>query len=105
MIVLLALGYLIAYHTPLRFGWRALLVAGVVPLALFTNVVRLTFILLAGAYHGAGLADMVHHNEAPVLIFFCSAGLMALRHALLTWTRPEGDGGPAGAATPAVVHP
>jgi exosortase/archaeosortase family protein len=84
--VLLALGYLIAYHTEVKLGWRALMVALIIPLTLFTNAVRLTFILLAGAHSSAALAQWIHDHEGPVLIFFCSVGLMAFRHSLLLWT-------------------
>lgn len=94
LMVLLALGYLIAYHTPVKIGWRALLVASIVPVALFANSLRLTLILAAGAYHSAGLAKWVHDHEAPVLIFFCSLGLLGLRQGLLAWLNrePEEDG-------------
>jgi hypothetical protein len=34
----------------------------------------------------------VHDHEAPVLIFFCSLGLMGIRHAILSWTsRPPAE--------------
>src|SRR5207245_11702659 len=92
LIVLLALGYLIAYHTPLRLQWRALMVAAVVPLALVTNAVRLTFVLLAGAHISSAVAKQIHDHEPPVLIFLCSVGLVALRHALLCWVQPEREG-------------
>ncbi len=83
MLVLLTLGYLIAYHTPLRLWLRALMIAVVVPLAILTNSLRLTFILLTGAAHGSAAAKWVHDNEAPVLIFFCSLALVAIRQLLL----------------------
>lgn len=86
LMVLLALGYLIAYHTPLRLGWRALMMAAIIPLTLFTNSVRLTLILMAGAHQSAKFAQWVHDNEGPVLILFCSFGLLALRQGLLNWT-------------------
>jgi len=89
LMVLLALGYLIAYHTPVKLGWKALLVAVVIPLTLLTNAVRLTFILLAGAHHSAKLAMWVHDNEAPFLIFLCSLGLMGIRAGILAWTQRE----------------
>lgn len=94
LMVLLALGYLIAYYTPAKIGWRALMVAAVVPVALFANSLRLTLILAAGAYHSARLAQWVHDHEAPVLIFFCSVGLLGLRQGLLAWLNrePEEDG-------------
>jgi exosortase len=104
LIVLLALGYLIAYHTPVRFGWRALLVAAVVPLALVANAVRLTLVLLAGAHISKEVADQVHNHEAPVLIFFCSLGLMALRYGLLTWFGPRREEGTTGAPPPSPAH-
>jgi exosortase len=88
LMVLLALGYLIAYHTPVKLGWRALLVAAVPPIALCMNAIRLTLILMAGAYHGEHVAKWVHDNEAPVLIFFCSLVLMGLRAAILSWAKP-----------------
>ncbi len=98
LLVLLALGYLVAYFTRAPLGWRALLLLAVVPIALFTNALRITFILIAGAYHSAGLAQWVHDHEAPVLIFFCSLGLMGLRHALTVWTNPATQPGGAGAS-------
>lgn len=85
LMVLLALGYLIAYHTPAKLGWRALLVAAVPPIALGMNAIRLTLILIAGAYHGEHVAKWVHDNEAPVLVFFCSLILMGLRAGILSW--------------------
>jgi exosortase len=92
LIVLLALGYLVAYHTPVRLGWKALLVALVVPLALLSNAIRLSLILLAGANHGEKFATWVHDNEAPVLIFLCCLALLGLRSAVMHWARrPAGD--------------
>ena len=83
--VLLLLGYLTAYFTPAKGYLRVLLVAAVVPLTLFSNSLRLTFILLAGAHGSPALAKWIHDHEGPVLIFFCSLGLMGLRHLLLAW--------------------
>ena len=90
LIVLMALGYLIAYFTPVKLGWRALLFLTVIPLALLTNAVRLTAILIFGGYVSTSMAKWVHDNEGPVLIFICSVGLMALRQMLVTWlnTKP-----------------
>lgn len=92
--VLLMLAYIIAYYTPLKPGWRVLLVAVVLPLTLLTNALRLTVILLAGNYHSPGMAAWIHDHETPVLISLCSMALMGLRHALLTWTQrePEKEG-------------
>lgn len=83
MMVLLSLGYLIAYHTPVRFWGRAALFLTTIPLALFANAVRLTIVLAAGANHGATVAKWVHDHEQPVLVFFCTVGLIALRHLIL----------------------
>jgi hypothetical protein len=51
-------------------------------------------ILEAGARYSAGLAQWVHDHEAPVLVFFCSLGLIGLRQAILAWanSREEGEG-------------
>jgi hypothetical protein len=59
--------------------------ASILPLTLLANSVRLLLILEAGAHYSAELAQWVHDHEAPVLIFFCSLGLMGLRHAILSW--------------------
>lgn len=88
MIVLLALGYLAAYFTPTTPVRKAILWASVVPLALFTNAVRMTLILLAGEQGGRDVAQFVHDNEAPVLIFLCMLGLMVIRWGLLSWFPP-----------------
>jgi exosortase/archaeosortase family protein len=85
MMVLLALGYLTALFTPAKMGWRVLLFASVIPLALLANAVRLTIILLFGTHWSAAAANWVHDNEAPVLIFACSLGLMGLRYAVLSY--------------------
>jgi exosortase len=97
LLVLLSFGYLIAYFTP-RYWWaRALLVLSIIPLALFANAVRLTIILLVGGLTNANWATWVHDHEQPVLIFFCSFGLLGLRQ-LLMQRLPE-----LGAATIATV--
>ena len=83
LMVLLALGYLIAYHTPIKLWGRILLFLITIPLALFANAVRLTFVLIAGANHGASVAMWVHDHEQPILVFFCTVGLVVLRHILL----------------------
>ncbi len=87
--MLVAVAYLVAYHTPIRSAWRVALVAAVVPLALLMNAVRITLILAAGAGGNAALARWVHDNEGPVLVFLCGCALMGMRQALLAWTRPR----------------
>ena len=84
--VLLALAYLIAYYTPVRFYWRVLLVAVVVPLTLFNNALRLTIILVVGAHHRPALAHWIHDHESPVLLFLCSLGLIFIRHLITSHT-------------------
>jgi|GEM_PF-3223021 len=92
--VLLLLAYIIAYYTPVKLGWRALMVAIVLPLTLVTNSLRLTVILLAGNYHSPAMASWIHDHETPVLISLCSMALMWFRHVLLTWiqAKPEKEG-------------
>ena len=104
MVVLLAMGYLIAYHTPVKLGWRALLVAAVLPLTLFSNSIRLTLILAAGGYQSPELAKWVHDHEAPVLVLLCSVGLLGLRQALLAWLNrtPDEEGDPRGEIAPPI---
>jgi exosortase len=85
LMVLLAFGYLIAYWSPVRWWARAGLVLAVVPLTLLANAIRLTFILLAGGWHSASLAQWVHDHEQPVLVFLCSMGLLGLRAVFLAW--------------------
>jgi exosortase len=89
VIVLLALAYLIAYHTKVALGWRALLIVSVVPMALLLNAVRLTAVLLAGAHYSASVAQWIHDHEEPVLVFFCSLGLVGLRSAMLAKFGPR----------------
>ena len=84
VIVLLALGYLIAYHTPARLFWRAALLLSVIPMALLLNTVRLTVVLLAGAHYNAAVAQWIHDHEEPVLVFLCSLGLIGLRGLMLS---------------------
>lgn len=104
LVVLLAMGYLIAYHTPVKLGWRALLVAAVLPLTLFSNSIRLTLILAAGGYQSPALARWVHDHEAPVLVLLCSIGLLGLRQALLVWLNrtPEAEGDSRGEIAPPI---
>jgi exosortase len=89
LMVLLALGYLVASQTPVNGAWRMFLVAAVVPLALITNALRLTLVLLAGTYHSASVAQWVHDHEQPVLLTFCTIGLMGLRRLMLHYACPE----------------
>ena len=88
LIVLVALGYLIAYFTPVHWAKRALLFLITIPLALVMNAVRLTFILITGARHGAAVAQWVHDHEQPVLVFFCTLGLMGVRALMLRGSSP-----------------
>lgn len=81
--VLLALGYLLAYHTPVSPGRRMALFALVVPVALAANAVRLTLVLLAGTYLGSDAAARVHDYEAPILAALCMLALGAVRARLL----------------------
>ena len=85
--VLLALGYLIALFTPRGWGWKALLVALVPPMALLCNATRLTAVLVAGAWGRPGTAQWIHDNEGPLLIFLCSLGLMGVRHLILEYSQ------------------
>ena len=89
--VLLTIGYLIAYHTPVRVSHRFLLLVLTIPLALFANAVRLTLVLVAGMARGAALAQWVHDHEQPVLILLCGAGLMAMRGGLIRWQTASAD--------------
>ena len=91
LMVLLLLGYLTAYFTPIKAYLRLLMVGAVVPLALFANSLRLTVILFAGAHSSPAAAKWIHDHEGPVLIFFCSMGLMGLRHLLITWQHSGSD--------------
>lgn len=91
VIVLLALAYLIAYHTKVNLLARAALLASVLPMALFLNSVRLTFVLLAGAHYNAHVAQWIHDHEEPVLVFLCSLGLIGLRSVLIARFGPKED--------------
>jgi exosortase len=91
LMVLLALGYLIAYHTPVALLWRAALMLAVVPMTLLLNAVRLTLILVVGAHFSAALAQWVHDHETPVLISLCSLALWALRQGLVAWVPGAGE--------------
>jgi len=98
--VLLALGYLIAYLTPVRWPHRAALFSATIPIAVLANAVRLTFILLAGGHIGPEAARWVHDHEAPVLIALAGLLLVGLRAALLA-----GGPGASAPANPAPVVP
>jgi exosortase len=89
LLVLLALGYLIAYYTPVKLGWRAFMVAIMPPLALMTNTLRIVIILLVGTYVNEHAAQWIHDHEGPVLIFLCSFALLGIRHAILTYAQPR----------------
>ena len=99
--VLLTIGYLIAYHTPVRMWQRLLLLALTLPLALFANAVRLTIVLAAGMARGAALAQWTHDHEQPVLILLCSMALMAIRGLLLAWNAAGADAAQQTDAAPA----
>jgi exosortase len=85
MMVLLALAYLVAYLTPTGWLGRLAILSLVAPLGLLANSLRLLFIILAGAHHGEQVAQVVHDNEAPILIVLCSLGLIGARALLLRW--------------------
>ncbi len=104
LMVLLALAYLVASITPVRWRYQALLMLLIIPVALAANAVRLVFILLAGTYHGAALAQWVHDNEAPPLIFLCTLGLLGLRTLLLRYAPLAAPAGPGPAAQETEAH-
>ena len=94
-LALLALSYLIAWHSPLP-NWRRLpLVLLIFPMALLANALRLSLILFAGTHGNVSLAQWVHDNEQPVLMLFCGVGLGIVRWTLLQWSQPQAnrDGG------------
>jgi EpsI family protein len=103
LLVLLALAYGATLLTPVRPTWKALLILGAVPMAILGNTLRLTSVLVAGAYHSPGLAKWLHDSEGPVLMLFCSLGLALLRGALLR-TGGEEDA-PAPPRPPALSVP
>ena len=95
VIVLLALAYLIAYHTKVALWARALLIVSVIPMSLFLNAVRLTAVLMAGAHYNPAIARWIHDHEEPVLVLFCSLGLVGLRSLMLAWLGPKEPSVPA----------
>jgi len=94
LMVLMALTYVIAYFTPLKMGWRALMMATILPFTLIANTIRLAIILvIGGEFHNPKLANWVHDNEGPFLIFFCSLALMGIRSLMIEFveSRKHGD--------------
>jgi exosortase len=83
IIVLLTIGYLIAYLTPIRTYLRAILLVSVIPLALILNAVRLTAILCIGTWYSHSLAMWVHNHEEPVLVFFTTLCVIGIRRYLI----------------------
>ncbi|HEY3282037.1 MAG TPA: exosortase/archaeosortase family protein [Armatimonadota bacterium] len=83
------IGYLVAYHTPVSAGWRALLVAASVPLTVAANTARLTLVLLIAAHVSPKWGMWYHDHEAPFRQVVCSLVLLGMRQALLAWL-PKG---------------
>ncbi|MBW3624589.1 MAG: EpsI family protein [Armatimonadetes bacterium] len=88
LLVLLALGYTAAYHTPIRNGRKALMIAAMLPLTLLANGFRAGSILLAGAYHSPALAHWLHVYESVFLLFFSSFGILGIRKLFMVWEAP-----------------
>ena len=88
LLVLLAVGYLIAYVTPGRWYVRAALVAVAVPLAIVTNAFRLSVILFVGSHVSHGAAKWVHDRETPFLVLLCTLLLLGIRALLLNFAPP-----------------
>ena len=104
LMVLLALAYLIATFTRANAAWRIGIIASVVPMALLVNSVRVTVILLFGARVSSTAAQWVHDNEGPVLMVFCSMGLLALRSAAQSWTGAQARRGEVDVQTAVPVN-
>lgn len=85
LIVLLALGYLAAYHTPVRAWAKALMMAAMLPLMLLVNALRAGGILVAGAYHSRELAHWFHDNATVFLLFCASVAILLMRMLLMSW--------------------
>jgi exosortase len=82
LIAFLALGALVTQFVRVP-GWKkVLLFFFAVPIALFTNFLRLTFLVVVGYFYGEGAATGFIHDASGIVVFilgfFCFIGLIKL---------------------------
>ena len=85
LFALLAIAYLLALLTPAVLWARIVLVFAAIPSALLANSLRITLIVTAATHHSLRLAEWLHANEEPVLVFLCTMLLLGLRSTALIY--------------------
>lgn len=82
LISFLALGALFTQFTDVSLFKKSLVFLLAVPVALFSNFVRVTFLVLAGYVYGEGIATGFLHDFSGIMVFiigfFCFAGIIKL---------------------------
>lgn len=89
MISFLALGAFLAYLGRLSFAGRVILFVSAVPVALLTNMLRVSMLIMISHYWGIAAAspETMVHNASGVVAFILGFFLLAQGGALLEWKR------------------
>jgi len=80
-----ALHAITAYLTRLKLGWKWVLFFCAIPIALAANVVRITAIILIGAYISKEFAVKVFHDYSSPVLFIIAFGILIGIGRFMEW--------------------
>ncbi len=85
IMVLLTLGALVAYMTPLSNPWRWFLFTMAVPIAIAANIFRLITLAMIGIFVSPEAAMSFLHEGSGILVFMCGLFLLTTLAGILRW--------------------
>ena len=85
LIAFLALGFLLAYITPLKLHNKFALIVLTIPIALISNIIRVAILISVSHYWGleAATPDTIVHSGSGVLVFVLGFSLLLLTSKVL----------------------
>jgi exosortase len=100
LVSLLTLGIVYGYFFDRRNVFRVLLAATTIPVAIFTNALRVAGTGIAAHYYGASAAEGFFHEFSGLIVFAAALALLALvaKLAQLVWPQSSHGAEPASVA-------
>lgn len=85
IMVLMALGALVAYSTAAPNSWRWFLFVATVPIAVVANLLRLVIIAVLGIFWSPEVAKSFLHEGSSVLVFLAGLFMLLMLAGALQW--------------------
>lgn len=83
LIAFIALGVLMAYYSRISNAKKVALSLSSIPIAIFSNVIRIVALTLASEIYGTQVATGIFHNIMGILVFICGfLGLLFIQKLL-----------------------